>query len=294
MIYPMGHLDLNGVLSTAWTLYRRAQRPLVRVVAIVVIPVHVLTLLLNTLTDTSGSFGGGGGRLEADGGDSLTFVAVTLGGIILSMVAGQLAAGASLRLLVGAAVDRVPTWRDSLRFARSRLGPLVGLALLSGLLLAVGFLLLVVPGVYLFAAWSVASPALLVEQLGVTSALDRSRELVRGRWGPVAGALLVSNLLVSMVGMLGAAFLFADDLDHPSVLTIVVVNVIGILTQLVTVPYLAAISVVLYLDLRVRKEGVHPEHVAAQLGLDPSVDDRGMVIPPPPPAIPPPPPYQPG
>jgi hypothetical protein len=293
MTYPMGGLDLNGVLSTAWTLYRRAQGALVRVVAIVVIPVHLLVLLMAELGEGDGAERSNG-SVEVDGSELLGSLSRTVATLALTMVSAQLASGASLRLLVGAAVDRTPGWRESLRFARAHLAGLLGLALLSGLLLGVGFLLLIVPGIYLYAAWSVATPALLVERTGISGALDRSRQLVRGRWGPVAGALLVANLLVGVVGLLGVPFLIGGDLDDPSLTTLVITNVIGIVAQLFTVPYLAAVSVVLYLDLRVRKEGIHPEHVAAELGLDPPVDDRGTVIPPPPPAIPPPPPFEPG
>jgi hypothetical protein len=59
--------------------------------------------------------------------------------------------------------------------------PLLGLSLLVGVGLGLGFLLLVVPGVILWTRWSVAVPALVLEGRGVTGSMRRSWELVGGR-----------------------------------------------------------------------------------------------------------------
>lgn len=59
-------------------------------------------------------------------------------------------------------------------------GRALGVSILSGLGILVGLLLLIVPGFYLLACWAVAIPALLAEDLGVSQALSRSKDLSEG------------------------------------------------------------------------------------------------------------------
>jgi hypothetical protein len=67
-------------------------------------------------------------------------------------------------------------------FRLARLPAVVALALLSGIIVGIGTLLCVIPGIYFYVAFAVAVPVLLVEGAGPSRALGRSRELVRGRW----------------------------------------------------------------------------------------------------------------
>jgi hypothetical protein len=144
-------------------------------------------------------------------------------------------------------------WRRSLRFALSRLRSLLWLAFLHAIVLAVGFVLCVVPGIYLYGALAVATPALLFEDARGTKALRRSRELVRTRWWSTAGALLAASILTAIVQ--GAVFL-------------------------------AAVIVVLYFDLRVRKEGFDLFLLAQRMGVDAPVGAAPVsFIPEPPPVV---------
>ena len=83
--------------------------------------------------------------------------------------------------------------------------PLIGAGLLAGLGIGFGFLLLVVPGLFLLTIWAVIAPAIVVEHRGVIEAFGRSRELVRGNGWQVFGVLFVVFVIVAVVGaILGA------------------------------------------------------------------------------------------
>jgi hypothetical protein len=69
------------------------------------------------------------------------------------------------------------------------------MAILSGLGILAGLILLIVPGVILYVMWSVAAPALVEERLGPVEALGRSRELTRGARWKVFGLLLVVTVI---------------------------------------------------------------------------------------------------
>ena len=88
--------------------------------------------------------------------------------------------------------------------------PLVAVSLLFGLGVAVGFVLLVVPGVILMVIWAVVAPVTVLERPGVFAAFRRSRELVRGNGWNVFGVIVVVFLavvIVSIAAGLGSASL---------------------------------------------------------------------------------------
>src|SRR3954470_22378910 len=74
--------------------------------------------------------------------------------------------------------------------------PLIAVAILAGLGIAIGFVLLIVPGLVLLTFWSVVAPVTVIERPGVFSAFGRSRELVRGYGWPVFGTIVLVFLLV--------------------------------------------------------------------------------------------------
>ena len=164
-----------------------------------------------------------------------------------------------------------PDWRRSLGFAVRRLPGLVGLALAGGLILVLAFVALIVPGIWLAVAFSVSVPALLLERGGPVQALRRSFRLVRGRWWPTAGALIVGYLLIAILG----AIVQAVVLILPSVLaggnTVAgaFADVVGgTLGAAITTPYTAAVVTLLYFDLRVRKEGLDLQLIAEGAGVE--------------------------
>jgi hypothetical protein len=158
--------------------------------------------------------------------------------------------------------------------------------------MVLGFMAIVIPGIYLFAAWIVATPALLLERIEPARALGRSRHLVRGLWWPTAGLVLITSL---MTGVTAAILRFAIllPLDSSSALGTMVGILGGVAASLLITPFTAAIYIVLYVDLRVRKEGFDAFDLAASIGVPPPDHGLGYIPPPPPPTggyIPPPPP----
>ena len=74
--------------------------------------------------------------------------------------------------------------------------PLIGVSVLGGIGIGVGFVLCIVPGLFLLTFWSVVAPVTVIERPGVFSAFGRSWELVRGYGWPVFGTIVLVFLLV--------------------------------------------------------------------------------------------------
>lgn len=89
---------------------------------------------------------------------------------------------------------------------RNRFGAFWGLNILSGLGIGLGYLLLIVPGLYLSARWVAASAALLAEDGSVSGAMGESWEITQPSVWPIIGALLVIFVPACLVGF-GLGFL---------------------------------------------------------------------------------------
>jgi hypothetical protein len=83
--------------------------------------------------------------------------------------------------------------------------PLIGAGILAAIGIAIGFFLLIVPGLILLTIWAVVAPVIVVEHSGVIDAFRRSREIVRGNGWQVFGVIVCIFLIVAIVGaILGA------------------------------------------------------------------------------------------
>lgn len=140
------------------------------------------------------------------------------------------------------------------------------------LAVSVGFVLLLVPGLYLSLSLGLFAYLVVVEKLGALAAIKRSHELIRGEWWRTAAVITVPIVLiiaVLLVFQVAPAIFFGVDfttgeMDTGPVLQLGV-NVLGGLSNALTQPWFHAIALVLYQDLRLRKEGGDLEQRIAAL-----------------------------
>ena len=106
---------------------------------------------------------------------------------------------------------------------------------------------------FLLVIWSFATHAVVIENRDVFSAFGRSRELVRGNWWRVFGIGLVFLLIV--ISIIAIVFLVSTVVGlifNPGTLVFSILS--GVVGALLSPVYYIA-STLLYIDLRVRKEG---------------------------------------
>ena len=92
--------------------------------------------------------------------------------------------------------------RDLLRSVEPVLLPLIGVSILAGLGIAIGFVLFIIPGLILLVIWSVVAPVMVLERPGVFATFGRSRELVRGNGWAVFRVILIVGFAVILVSLL--------------------------------------------------------------------------------------------
>jgi hypothetical protein len=95
---------------------------------------------------------------------------------------------------------------------------LIAVSILLAIGLAIGFILLIIPGLVLLTFWSVVAPVTVLERPGIFAAFGRSQELVRGNGWPVFGVIVIvyvvvlaislaAGIVTSPIGFLGRALI---------------------------------------------------------------------------------------
>jgi hypothetical protein len=133
--------------------------------------------------------------------------------------------------------------------------PLVIAGILAGIAIAIGLVLLIVPGLYLLTIWAVLAPVIVIERRDALEAFGRSRELVRGNGWQVFGVILVIFLLQLVVT--GAIQAIANSVAD----TVAGYSVADLVVRLLVAPLSALAAAVLFFELK----ALHGEPV---LGTD--------------------------
>ena len=274
-------LAIGEILDVAIKITFRHARTLILLVLIVVVPAQVLSAAVtesaanNTVLDVEGS--------EVPSGDDVaTFVGALVVVVLLTILSSTLATGACFKAIVDAYLGSEPDWRTSLRVAVRRLPSLIWISLLTYVLGGLALFALILPGIWLFVSWTVAVPALLTEDVRGLKALRRSFRLVRGMWWRTFAIFLLGYILAgvlsSIVGGVVGAIAFAADSPVAEFAVTALANTLG---ALVSTPFTAAFVTVLYVDLRVRKEGFDLQLLFERLGGTPGGGVPFLPAPPP-------------
>jgi hypothetical protein len=146
--------------------------------------------------------------------------------------------------------------RESAQVGLRRFFPIVGVTISMTLLSLLGLILLVVPGLIWLTKWLVAMPACVVESLGVSDSLKRSSELTMGHRWKLFGMLAVWFVLDAIVD---------DRIDTATaaLATGLPAAAVHAIWSGIWGAFYAIFGVVAYHDLRVAKEGVDTEQIAA-------------------------------
>lgn len=141
----------------------------------------------------------------------------------------------------------------SLRAGLAIVRPMQGTLLIYYALLGLAALALLVPALYLLLTWALVWQVMLLERRFGLAALRRSRELMEGNKLRGGGVILVSAALAIVLGgLIDAAIGF-----------IPIVGPIGRgLAEAVGVAYGSTVAVVLYFEVRARRESFDLAHLA--------------------------------
>jgi uncharacterized membrane protein len=246
-------LGIGEILSTAFQLYRRHWRTLLAIAAVVVVPLTLLQYLFGDWIRSRGEVTSYQQVSTATWAVGAAGLVAALAGILMYLVL----TGAITRAVAAEVAGEDPSVEQSYRFGFHRFWSVLLVSVLVGLATVAGLILLVIPGIYIGIRLAVSIEALVVEGRKGTQAMARSWELVGGHWWHAFGTLVVAGLLTGLVNALITAPFGGTGWF--------VQAVVAAVATVVTLPYGVLVGVLLYLDLRARKERLTLEALRADL-----------------------------
>lgn len=158
------------------------------------------------------------------------------------------------RIVVSEMADSPIMTSEAVSWALRRFPVLVVAGLLASIAVLAGLLLLIVPGIWLAGSFSMLSQVVAIEDAGPVQALRRSFGLVKGRWWPTIGFLLLVGLIGSgaaqLVQLIALPALTTGDVGLGAGLAFVFLMMV----QGLMIAAIAVMSTRWYIDLRARKE----------------------------------------
>ena len=235
--------ELGQLVNDSWLLFRGNLGLFVTIALVVVVPADLIVL------------GVGAGELwhhyESNPGIGPTL----LGGVLHLLVVQPLVTAACIAAVMALGNGEVPSAGWSIQRGFERWGAVLVAILLAGVLTAFGFILLIIPGIWLAVSLYFASQAVVAEGRSPVEALGRSRELVRGQWWRIFGIGVFFSVVVGVasgiVNLLFEAIAKAADLQ-------VFVLLGTMFADVFVVGFTAVASTLVFFDLRVRSEGAPP------------------------------------
>jgi hypothetical protein len=241
--------SLGTLIRTSFAIGFRNWPTLFLIYAILALPLELMKLLLSASPET----------------EWIGHAAVLLNYIVLTFTLFPATVAVS-EICLGIRPDIFRSYRRA--FAKP--GRLLGTLLLYYLVSIGGFILLIIPGI-IFSVWFAFTPAVVVlEGIGGRAALRRSRALARGHFFRIAGYLLTVLVLYFLIAfvivfiMIVILLLLSLYVELDMHLLERLGETVGALSALAATPMFLAGIVLIYYDLKVRKES----YGAAQLADD--------------------------
>ncbi|MER5756204.1 hypothetical protein [Streptomyces sp. NPDC002088] len=233
---------------------------------------------------------------RAMGNSLLNSGVLLLVSMIGTIVATALLTAVTSRAVLGKSVTTGEAWRDARPQVAKLFGLIFLLLLLTfgvavagavpGILIAVagagdagtalailGSMGSTVVALWLMVRYSLASPALMLEKQGIVKSMSRSAKLVRGAWWRVFGIQLLGAFIANIVAAIvvvpftflaaalsggGVSGFLTSSSDYGW--TFLIISGIGaVIGSMITFPISAGVTVLLYIDQRIRREALDLE-----------------------------------
>jgi len=186
--------------------------------------------------------------------------------------------GAVIFAACESAIGRPVTAGSVFRGVSRRYFPLLGYWTLFFITLGLAVLLCVAPvalWLWVFVGWIAVTPAMFVENIGLGTAMGRSWNLVKGRWWRTFLILFLMYIVWYVAGIALGAFIQLAQFVLLMVLSPVIATGVAVAaSQLISAvlnPVMQILIVLIYFDLRVRREALDLFQMAYQLSARPAL-----------------------
>lgn len=253
---PLRPLGVGEILGVAVTVVRRCLLPLVSAALAVGVLSAATTVGVLAAAGSLQSYAEATWLEEVlRGGTSIpaSIVVSALAGLLVSVVGAQVVAGLATVYAGALAQGRSGRGEVAGRL-RGRWPALLTVSVVVGVLVSVGLMLLVAPGVLAYLVLALAAPVVAMERSGVGDSLRRSALLSRGHRGRIFGALALALLIGTIGGAVVTTVVSSLFGTHDAVTMLLITQGVGTVVGAFTGAWTGAVVALLYIDVRIRTE----------------------------------------
>jgi hypothetical protein len=230
-------MRVGEVLGEAFELYKRHFLRFVATAAVVFIVLDLASAFADM----------------ASGESTGSAVLWSLISVLLSLVGTFWLQGALIEAVKDVRDGRIDTTIGELyERTRPRLPSLIAAGIVAGIGIAIGLVLLIIPGLFLLTRWALIPAVIVIEGRRAGDSFDRSWQLTRGYGWQVFGSLLVAFVIYA-IALVVLRLLFVP---LPRFLELWVGSTIA---DSIAAPFIALVAAVMYFRLARLSVGVEPE-----------------------------------
>jgi len=173
--------------------------------------------------------------------------------------------------------------RESYKRVGAKAFRVFGIFILTALVVGVGFLLLIIPGIILSCRAAISVPVAMLEDVRSVRSIERSMQLTKGHAVEIFVIFLMMGAMSYVVTLLlqipfFVAVIMAAAAHHTPSFGVLLMNNLATFVGQVLIGPIGAIALsLMYYNLRVRKEAFDIQHLMARLGANPSLSTPSTV-----------------
>lgn len=241
---PPGPVDVGTLISHVFSIWKKHVWLFAGFMLVALLPVIAIAAGLG-LTAALGARSGG----EPDPLLIGSIVAIVLPVVWVAMLVNM---GGLTYAAIQSMADRPVSFGAMFSVGFRRLLPMLGAGILAGILVGLGFVLLIVPGVIVALGLSIVIPVVVAERVGPIEALKRAWNLTSGYKGTLFGFVIVLGLINFGIAIVAGIIGLIPILG----------TIASLLIQLLTASLGTIWPAIAYHDIRVAKEGVGTDELA--------------------------------
>jgi len=132
----------------------------------------------------------------------LIAVAILIG--FVSWIVGTIVSGIAIKYASDLLEKGDANLQVGFNFTVSRLASLLAAGIITGVLIIIGLICLIVPGIIIAIMFTLVTPVIIIERMGALDSLGRSRRLVSRRWGKTFAVLLLVYLIIGIAAVIAS------------------------------------------------------------------------------------------
>ena len=258
-------MTVGGILDQTFRLYRANFLRYVTIVALIQVPLGLLTLAFQT-TWVNNLAAGRGADSAFEAAKVLGFLLGFGLTFLVAIIAQQFVNAALVKSISESYLGGDVSVLGAYRFLAPKAGWLILAALIIAFGTGIGLMLCIVPGIFFSLYFVLTTQGIVTEDLNVIDGMKRSASLVSGNLGKVFLVLLVVFLLNVALGAIDMGIMavvgrLVDVQKHYLAIQLMSQG-LPLLQQVLMAPIHAAATILIYYDLRIRKEGFDLEMLA--------------------------------